>query len=1261
MSVAKQQGDFDCKGVPEFKSRSMSMVSDRSMVFARGASAQISHESSYSSCCSPSTGYGQDVESSPDQDNWWLSYEEMTKACEKVVRGLSAAADQTVSGRPFERRSHVRSLSVPAAVRLAPQPQPSYNLGSGEGDDLGSLIEMFYVVGQCTPPDGAVGSSGVEPCILFRHPEHMPSSRGTEDARRLAMIDARIASFCFPMDFEPQSLVDSGLEPVREDDSDRRPDGSPGQAPPRVPFAFTMLAAVLPQSEASDQEQVVPCPSLMSGDYMDLLYCTAVCFDEVLCIPGEGENAPLTGVAPYAYCIVSRHPFISAFGDLLLRLHDGEELDASSTPCSGRGDLDANVAAAWSSEGLGSKDWNQPHPSSWGHAAGRLRRAALKLRAAAPRRMRPDYRRSRSAALSVESQSMVSESSSPGAGLADRQSEGKHCIGLAAFTYTSPRMFSCPMWANHSASHLARLRCLLLMEWAAVPLFRHLGIEKILQMLTALLLEFRVLVVSKSAELGSAVVLGLSSLLWPFSWQHLLLPICPASLQDAIIDAPVPFLCALSLRFQDLLTDQECKRRICPSLKQSTAHRSFQRRADRDGTVGTLCVLSMLKGADIQLLPSSFRAMEQDLHLTTASLAILALCQGLSCAITGPFWGNLVDAGMPRKTVLKVAVVLWGLCAISLGMVSHFYVMAFLRVLNGVALSALVPIVQSFVFDLSEPTSRGWLFGMLYFSSSIGQICTCLTVLPTSDRMFCGISGWRAACILVGVISLLVSFLVEAFIHEEPREWEPKRLGLSREVVKLRKFMEIGTFKVIIFQGVFGTIPGAAQGFTSMYFQYIGIPDTICGLIIAMRTIGDAIGGVLGGLIGDALAVRDPDYGRTCAAMFSVVMSLPFIYAVFMGIPRTSDMAMVLAGTLFLSGLLTTWPVPGCLNPVMLEIVPKRHISSAYAWDVALVFASGNTLGPLLVGYISEEFFGYKLSTLRVADMTPEARQTNADALGKALFVSSAIPALICSLMFPLLFWTYPADRRRMLDQTESEPETANALASLKILPPYDYYIEPDERWRNTVRAVVFAQELRREIGLRSSGRSRSRSCANARQLFETCFDTLAQTMIGTPGLRHSSFSGCSGHVRQKSAARRHGVVICDVDRGTTAIPQEFLNLLQGRCYKGRFLNLLPHLHTDLLSQLRLALLRAAKDPEGPEVRSAVSALCMRMQTGMLDLAKTVWEASRSVRAEPGTAGWLQQMEARLCCDDSESEFYKAFLNTETCLMFLAQTPGPVS
>jgi len=26
--------------------------------------------------------------------------------------------------------------------------------------------------------------------------------------------------------------------------------------------------------------------------------------------------------------------------------------------------------------------------------------------------------------------------------------------------------------------------------------------------------------------------------------------------------------------------------------------------------------------------------------------------------------------------------------------------------------------------------------------------------------------------------------------------------------------------------------------------------------------------------------------------------------------------------------------------------------------------------------------------------------------------------------MFPLLFWTYPADRRRMLDQTESEPET---------------------------------------------------------------------------------------------------------------------------------------------------------------------------------------------------------------------------------------------
>eukprot|EP00439_Symbiodinium_sp_Y106_P077885 s3852_g16.t1 len=44
----------------------------------------------------------------------------------------------------------------------------------------------------------------------------------------------------------------------------------------------------------------------------DFLYCTAVRFIE--------------GGRCLAYCLVSRHPFVEAFGQLLVMLHDGEEV-----------------------------------------------------------------------------------------------------------------------------------------------------------------------------------------------------------------------------------------------------------------------------------------------------------------------------------------------------------------------------------------------------------------------------------------------------------------------------------------------------------------------------------------------------------------------------------------------------------------------------------------------------------------------------------------------------------------------------------------------------------------------------------------------------------------------------------------------------------------------------------------------------------------------------------------------------------------------
>jgi len=444
----------------------------------------------------------------------------------------------------------------------------------------------------------------------------------------------------------------------------------------------------------------------------------------------------------------------------------------------------------------------------------------------------------------------------------------------------------------------------------------------------------------------------------------------------------------------------------------------------KKSTLGCLCLLSMIKGADMQLLPASFRAMEIDLHIEPFSLALMALCQGVSAACTGPVWGNLVDSGLPRRRLLMCGSFCWGLCTISLAFASSLSVMATLRVLNGASLAMLLPVVQSFVVDLTRKEDRGCTFGLLYFSTNLGQVLACLFVTPISTSQVLGHDGWRVALVAVGFLSLLVVGLVPLLISEEPIQWRPERLGPAREVRKLIKFIKIPTFCVIILQGVFGTIPGAAFSFVTMYLQYLGISDFTVALVISLHVVGDAIGGLMGGLIGDAAAEWSPRYGRALTAMVSVLGSLPTVAATFLFIPQESSMIGSLAGILFLHGLIGSWVAPGCICPIMCEIVPRASLGSAYAWELAIVFCSGNILGPMLVGIMSERLYGYKLSTDPVSTMSNEDRMQNARALGKSLFYTSAIPYVCCAAIFVMLFFTHHKDARRNALHDDSDSET---------------------------------------------------------------------------------------------------------------------------------------------------------------------------------------------------------------------------------------------
>ena len=72
-------------------------------------------------------------------------------------------------------------------------------------------------------------------------------------------------------------------------------------------------------------------------------------------------------------------------------------------------------------------------------------------------------------------------------------------------------------------------------------LFKCLDVENIIEIYSSLLLERKVLMISKHKALLTQVINCFLSFMFPFQWKHPLIPILPLSMVETL-DAPFPYL-----------------------------------------------------------------------------------------------------------------------------------------------------------------------------------------------------------------------------------------------------------------------------------------------------------------------------------------------------------------------------------------------------------------------------------------------------------------------------------------------------------------------------------------------------------------------------------------------------------------------------------------------------------------------------------------------------------------------------------------------
>jgi MFS family permease len=145
----------------------------------------------------------------------------------------------------------------------------------------------------------------------------------------------------------------------------------------------------------------------------------------------------------------------------------------------------------------------------------------------------------------------------------------------------------------------------------------------------------------------------------------------------------------------------------------------------------------------------------------------------------------------------------------------------------------------------------------------------------------------------------------------------------------------VPTFQVIIVQGILGSTPWNALVFLTVYLQLLGFNNADASLVLSLFLGGAALGGVVGGTIGDWAARLSHNHGRIFVCQFSVFMGIPFSLLIIKGLPHNGEPLSVAlyAITVFWFGVLHVWAAPACNNPIFAEIVPAHLRNLAYAFD----------------------------------------------------------------------------------------------------------------------------------------------------------------------------------------------------------------------------------------------------------------------------------------------------------------------------------------
>lgn len=308
----------------------------------------------------------------------------------------------------------------------------------------------------------------------------------------------------------------------------------------------------------------------------------------------------------------------------------------------------------------------------------------------------------------------------------------------------------------------------------------------------------------------------------------------------------------------------------------------------------------LIDSADQSIFPCVYKQIGEEFKISPSTLGSITLLQILARSLTCPLWGIAADRYSKRK-LLSVGCFIWGITSILFALSNHIFFLFIFRMLNGIGLGSVSPIMQALVSEQSKSSSVGYSFGLLSIAAMIGSSFG--TLIGTS-------LDWRIAFWIVGILSIALA-ITDWYLIKEQKSFNTN-FTVSQLISEIRQVFSSPSILIIMFQGVIGTIPWVAMSYTTLFFQQIGFTPTQVTLLIFLFTIATGFGGFIGGVIGDKVHQIVPYRGRVYVAQFSVFAGIPMVYVIFGMVNPSSDNFLAYILPLIALGLSCSWCSTGC-------------------------------------------------------------------------------------------------------------------------------------------------------------------------------------------------------------------------------------------------------------------------------------------------------------------------------------------------------------